>query len=84
MVNIIDGVVLFLLLYYILRGYNSGFLRSILGPVSLVAGAISGYLYYLKTDQVVVAFLICIISPFIIHFVLSILLRICRRNCRRC
>lgn len=76
MINIIDIVVLLLFTYYLWRGWKKGFLGALLGPISLAAGCILSYSYYLKTQNIVISLLISLLGPFFLHITLAILLKI--------
>lgn len=76
MINTIDIVVLILFTYYLWRGWRKGFLGAVLGPVSLAAGCILSYNYYLKTQNIVISLLISLLGPFLLHLTLAILLKI--------
>lgn len=78
--NIIDIIVLILFVYYIWRGWRKGFLGALLGPISLAAGCILSYSYYLKTQNIVISLLISLLGPFILHITLTILLKIWTLN----
>jgi len=52
-----------------------GFLRTLLGPISLIIGTILAYLYYAKEGSLVFTLLISILAPFIINFLLIIILK---------
>jgi uncharacterized membrane protein required for colicin V production len=74
--NITDYITIGAFLYFFYSGWRKGFLKTLLGPVSLIAGCLIGYHYYEKTQNIAVGLAICIISPFIITILASIILKI--------
>lgn len=73
-----DTILLICALYFFFRGWQKGLLRSILGPISLVIGAIASYFYYAKTNNILLALIIGILGPFLLDIGLSLLLRLKR------
>lgn len=71
-----DLIVAIALICFLSTGWEKGFLRSILGPVSLVIACIFAYFYYLETEDLIMALLISIIGPFILNFLASSILKL--------
>ncbi|MBN1870353.1 MAG: CvpA family protein [Candidatus Omnitrophica bacterium] len=76
MFKITDYITFVVFLYFFYTGWRKGFLRTILGPLSLVAGCLIGYSDYQKNHNMIGALTICIISPFIICLLASLILRL--------
>jgi len=77
--NTVDLIVLIVGLFYFIRGWMKGFLRTIFGPISLIIGSIVSYLYFKQSGNVFVSILIGLILPFILNFGLSLLINIWRK-----
>lgn len=71
----IDMIVLLLFLYYLWRGWKKGFLGSILGPISLLAGCLLSYSYYQKTQNILIALSISLFGPIFFHITAAIFLK---------
>ena len=73
---ITDYIAAVSLLYFFYSGWRKGFFRTLLGPISLIAGCLMAFIYYQKNHNIVASMGICILGPFIIHFLISIVLKI--------
>ena len=73
--SITDYITVSAFLYFFLRGWQKGFLRTILGPISMVVGCLIGYSYYQKNPNIGMALTISILSPFLINLLASIVLK---------
>jgi uncharacterized membrane protein len=71
-----DNIILVILLYLFYKGWRRGFLKTLLGPISLMAGCIMGFVYYQKTANMALSLVISILSPFLINMLASVLLRL--------
>lgn len=69
--NIIDLILLAIAVYFVLLGLSRGLLRSIFGPIALIAGSWLAYAYYLSTHQTFVAVCLGFIAPMAISFLLK-------------
>lgn len=78
MLTLTDGVVLILLLYYGLTGWRKGFLRSLLGPFSLLVCIYAAAAYFQKTHNIFLSFSISFFGPFVINFLGSAIIRLIR------
>ncbi len=76
MVAVTDIIVATFLCLFFLRGWFRGFIRSILGPLSLAIGTFLAYGYYAKTNNIVISLCISLFGPFIIQIILSLLFKI--------
>ncbi len=76
MLNMTDYITLGAFLYFFFNGWRKGFLKTLLGPISLIVGCLIGYSHYQKTQNIGAALAICIISPFIFTFLASIILKL--------
>jgi uncharacterized membrane protein required for colicin V production len=70
-----DLITSLLSIYLIALGASRGFLRSLLGPVSLVVGTVVSIVYYNCTKQLIVSLIIGLAGPFILLLILKFLLR---------
>ncbi len=70
--TITDVIFAFSCLIFLCTGWQKGFLRTILGPVSLILGAIISYIYYLYTKNLIVSLVIGILGPFFLKMALSL------------
>src|SRR6266478_8734652 len=70
-----DLITSLLSIYLIALGASRGFLRSLLGPISLVAGTVVSIVYYNCTKQLIVSLIIGLAGPFILLLILKFLLR---------
>ena len=73
---ITDYIVIAAILYFFLTGWNKGFLKTILGPLSLVIGCMIGFVHYQKTQNLIASLGICILSPFVINILISLILKL--------
>lgn len=71
-----DTIIIGAALYLFFKGWHRGFLRTLLGPVSLLIGCAMGFMYYHRTQNLVLSFGISIISPFIITILVSAMLKL--------
>ena len=70
-----DYIIIALFLYFFFRGWNKGLFKTLLGPLSLIAGCVMGYVYYQKNHNIATSLAICMVGPFVISFLASILLK---------
>lgn len=77
--NTVDLIILIVGLFYFIRGWMKGFLRTIFGPISLIIGGIASYVYFKQSGNIFVSILIGLVLPFILNFGLSFLLNIWRK-----
>ena len=76
MENITDYITIGALFYFFYNGWRKGFLKTLLGPISLIAGCVIGYSHYQKTQNIATSLAICVISPFIINILASMILKL--------
>jgi uncharacterized membrane protein required for colicin V production len=74
--NVTDYITVGAFLYFFYNGWRKGFLKTLLGPISLIAGCLLGYFYYQKNQNIATGLAICTISPFFIHIAASLLLKL--------
>jgi uncharacterized membrane protein required for colicin V production len=79
MPSITDIIVLFIIVFFIYRGWQKGFLRTILGPLSLVLCTFGAYVYYYKTKNIPFSLLIAFIGPIGLTIFVGLSLTIWRR-----
>ena len=66
--SITDAVSAAISLGFVANGWFKGFMRVILGPLSLIVGTVISYVYYQTTKNVPIALLIGLIGPFLLKF----------------
>lgn len=76
MSSITDSVVLALTLYFLYRGWSRGLLRTLVGPIALIAGCLGAFIYYTQTHNIIVAFIISIVAPLILNISFSLALAV--------
>ena len=74
--NIADFIIYGCLLFYFIRGWKNGFLRTLLSPIAMVAGTALAYLYYQQTHDFVKSLILSILAPFVIGLVLRLIVKI--------
>ena len=72
----IDYFVLVSFLYFMTRGYKQGFLKTIIGPISLIICGILGYYYYHVREELLRSLFIISFGPFLFAIGIHILLRV--------
>jgi len=70
-----DVIVRILVFYFLCRGAQKGFLRTLLGPFSLILACIIGFIYYAQTQKFFTSFFIAILGPFLFTFTFSFVLQ---------
>lgn len=71
-----DYIITGILLYSFYRGWRKGFLKTLLGPLSLAAACFIGFTYYQKTQNITAGLGICILGPFLINIAASLTLKL--------
>lgn len=79
MINTTDYVVLGLLAFYAWQGWRRGFLRSVLTPVIFVVSIVLGVVYFRRTNNLLVGFLVGLLGPIVLNFIVSLLLKLLRK-----
>lgn len=77
--NTVDLIILVISLFYFIRGWTKGFLRTIFGPISLIIGSIMSYIYFKQSGNIFVSILIGLMGPFVLNLGLSLLIKIWRK-----
>lgn len=72
----LDLIILVACLFFFITGFNRGFWRAILGPLSLALGAGAGFIYYQRAGNLLGAALISLFAPFFIKLVLGMVVRL--------
>ncbi len=80
MSSITDYITIAAFLYFFFSGWRKGFLKTLLGPLSLVVGCLAGFAYYQKTQNMAIGLGISILGPFVFNILASILLKIWHRK----
>lgn len=74
MPNYIDLILACLIAYFFLLGFMRGFLRSVFGPLALIAGSWIAFVYYQTTQNIFITFIIGIFAPMAISIFLRFIL----------
>ncbi len=72
----IDSIVSALLLYFLYRGWAKGFLRTLIGPISLIVACVAGIAYYSSTHNIIAGILIGVLGPILLNVLFSISINI--------
>jgi len=80
MSNTVDVIIAAILFGALLKGFLQGFVKSILGPISLLAGLLIGIFYYHFTQKLIISLFICFIAPFFVKLILSLGLKFWRKT----
>ncbi|MBF0479283.1 MAG: CvpA family protein [Candidatus Omnitrophica bacterium] len=75
-----DKIMLVVISICFLIGWQKGFFKAILGPISLIIGSLISIAYYAKTKNMLYSALIGLIAPLVIQMVLSIIFNPSRHN----
>ncbi len=73
---ITDSIMLAALLYFFYRGWRKGALRTLLGPITLIAGFCAAFIYYQQTRNIPISLLICFLGPIALKIFISLMLKI--------
>ena len=73
---ITDSIMLAALLYFFYRGWRKGALRTLLGPITLIAGFCAAFIYYQQTRNIPISLLICFLGPIALKVFISLMLKI--------
>ena len=79
MSSVTDSIVLVLTLFFLYRGWSQGILRTLVGPVSLLVGGLMSFIHYTQNHNILMAFAISIIAPFVLNLLLSLTLTVWRQ-----
>jgi uncharacterized membrane protein required for colicin V production len=74
--DITDSIVFLLSVFFMFRGFSRGFMRSLLGPFSIIVATIISIIYYQITEDLILSLIIGLVGPFILHLLLKFLLKI--------
>ena len=80
MLSVVDIIVYCILLYFAVNGWSKGFLRTILGPLSLILCVVIGTVYFRQTHDVWKYILIMLFGPVVLSISLSLILMIWNRT----
>jgi uncharacterized membrane protein required for colicin V production len=73
--TITDSIVFCLTIFFIIRGASRGFMKSLLGPISIIVATALSILYYNVTKNMMISLLIGVFGPFLLSFILQFLLQ---------
>ena len=76
MLTITDYIVLIVVSLSTFNGWRRGFLRSLLGPLSLVLCSVLSFVYFQKTHNLFWSLLLCVLGPLLLNILLPLLLKI--------
>jgi len=71
-----DKIIFFSGILLFWRGWNKGVLRTIFGPLALIACSIVSYFYYLLSHDLIAAAAIGILAPIVLNIIFSIVLNL--------
>ena len=74
-IMITDYIMLGALLYFFIKGWHKGALKTLLGPIALIVGCVIAFLYYRQTQNIPISLSICFLSPFALRIVASLALK---------
>lgn len=74
--NIADLIIYGCLLFYFIRGFKNGFLRTLLSPIAMIAGSVLAYIYYQQTHDFLKSLILSVLAPFVITLILRLILKI--------
>lgn len=78
--NIIDWIILGWTAYLILRGWSQGWLRSLIGPFSLILSLIIAYQFHQHGHGLTKAFLIASFGPILFPWILGFIFKWCNKR----
>ncbi len=78
--NTVDYIVLAFLVISMGLGWVRGFLRTIIKPVSWLLCLYLGYAYYMRTQSLIISFVISLVGPFVVKFLLTALIEILQKS----
>jgi uncharacterized membrane protein required for colicin V production len=73
--TVTDFIIFFLNIFFLMRGASRGFMKSLLGPFSIIVATILSIIYYQNTKDLIVSLLIGLIGPLLLHLLLKFLLK---------
>ena len=60
----------------VLAAGRGGLLRTLVGPIALLAGCLGAFIYYAQNHNIIVAFIISIVAPLILNIFFSLALAV--------
>lgn len=69
-----DKIIFFTVIFLFWRGWSKGFAQTTLGPLALIIGTALSYIYYMLSQNLIIATAIGIIAPIIINIIFSMTL----------
>jgi len=70
-----DCIIFILNIFLVTRGASRGFMRSLLGPFSIIVATIISIIYYQITKDIILSLVIGLLGPIFLHFFLKGLLK---------
>ncbi len=70
-----DVIVRVFILYFLFRGAQKGFLRTLLGPIALILSCLIAFIYYYKTKNIFFSLSMAIFGPLFLTFIFSFVLK---------
>jgi len=67
-----DTIIAVCLILFFYRGWSKGFLRNLLGPVSLILSCILATIYFRETKNMIISLLMGIFGPFVLNILFSL------------
>jgi len=73
---ITDYIMLGALLFFFIRGWRKGVLKTLLAPIALIVGCLIGFIHYRQTQNIAISLSICVFSPFALRILASLILKL--------
>lgn len=75
-IMVTDYIMIVALLFFLIRGWRKGVLKTLLAPMALIIGWLTAFLYYQKTQNIAVSLAIGVFSPFILRILAALILKL--------
>lgn len=75
-IMVTDYIMIVALLFFLIRGWRKGVLKTLLAPMALIIGCLTAFLYYQKTQNIAASLAIGVFSPFILRILASLILKL--------
>ena len=77
---ITDIIIGFFLIIYLWEGWNSGLLKTLIGPVCAMLCCLLAFLYFDLTDNIIIAFFVAVFGSIILMIVVAVLFTLWRKK----
>jgi len=75
-IMVTDYIAVGALLFFFIKGWRKGFLKTLLKPIALIVGCLIAFLYYQQTQNIPISLLICVLSPFALRILAFLILKL--------